>query len=283
MADIRGVGKPISYSEDNPITGWVENLRRSREAMKREPRDQAERELLGRWLAYRGRDELEETVGLACYACAHFDMDHEWRFLLTDHIRTEAGHGWGYIKQADAIDPSRDHSQPDPEFVEQYGLLPRVEHRAIQQRDLLSYIFAGNLWPYGHVTAASIQSILITTPRVLDFEERVVQAEERGHHDALLQKIHDYVWELIDRYGETYVRRRIAEIDAEALNSRSRTVFDPPRREFLKKYFNTTCENAARFLEWRDYLYLNVLGFAAEPVYIKNWPAEVPQPTPVAA
>lgn len=283
MADIRGVGKPISYSEDNPITGWVEGLRRSREAMKREPGDQAERELLGRWLAYRGRDELEETVGLACYACAHFDMDHEWRYLLTDHIRTEAGHGWGYIKQADAIDPSRDHSQPDPEFVEQYGLLPRVEHRAIQQRDLLSYIFAGNLWPYGHVTAASIQSILITTPRVLDFEERVVQAEERGHHDALLQKIHDYVWELIDRYGETYVRRRIAEIDAEALNSRSRTVFDPPRREFLKKYFNTTCENAARFLEWRDYLYLNVLGFAAEPVHIKNWPAEVPQPTPVAA
>lgn len=283
MADIRGVGKPISYAEDNPITGWVENLRRSREAMKREPRDQAERELLGRWLAYRGRDELEETVGIACYACAHFDMDHEWRYLLTDHIRTEAGHGWGYIKQGDAIDPSRDHSRPDPEFVEQYGLLPRVEHRAIQQRDLLSYIFAGNLWPYGHVTAASIQSILITTPRVLDFEERVVQAEERGHHDALLQKIHDYVWELIDRYSEGYVRTRIAEIDAEALNSRSRTVFDPPRREFLKKYFNTTCENAARFPEWRDYLYLNVLGFPAEPVYIKNWPAEVPQPTPVAA
>ena len=283
MADIRGVGKLISYSEDNPISGWVDDLRKGRDALKREPRDDAERELLGRWLGYRGRDELAETVGLACYAYSHFDLDSEWQYLLTDHIRTEAGHGWGYIKQGDQIDPERDHSRPDPEFVEQYGLLPRVEHRAIQQRDMLSYIFAGNLWPYGHVTAASIQSITITTPRVLDFEERVVQAEERGHHDALLQKIHDYVWQLIERYGEGYVRRHIAEIDAEALNSRSRTVFDPPRREFLKKYFNTTVENVQRFQEWREYLYLNVLGFPAEPVYIRNWPAEYPQPTRAAA
>lgn len=283
MVDIRGVGRPISYSDDNPITERVETLRKQRDVLKREPRDQAERELLGRWLGYRGRDELEEIVGLACYAYSHFEMDPEWRYQLTDHIRTEAGHGWGYIKQADAVDPTRDHSQPDPEFAHQYGLWPRVEHRALQQRDLLSYVFAGNLWPYGHVTAASIQSILITTPRVLDFEERVVQAEERGHHNALLQKIHDYVWELIARYGEAPVRKRIAEIDATALNSRSRTIFDPPRREFLRKYFNTTIDNVAQFHEWREYLYLNVLGFAPEPVHIKNWPAEIPQPTPVAA
>ncbi len=283
MADICGVGRPISYAEDNPITEWVEKLRKGRDTLKREPRNQEERELLGRWLGYRGRDELSETVGLACYAYSHFDMDYQWRFLLTDHIRTEAGHGWGYIKQGDFIDPSRDHSLPDPEFVETHGLLFRAEHRAIQQRDLLSYIIAGNLWPYGHVTAASIQSIVITTPRVLDFEERVVQAEERGHHDALLQKIHDYVWELIERYGEEPIRKRIAAIDAEALNSRSRTIFDPPRREFLRKHFNVPLENVTKFHEWREYLYLNVLGFPAEPVSIKNWPAEIPQPVPVAA
>ena len=50
MTDIQGVGKPISYSEDNPVSAWVENLRKSLDAEKREPRDQAERELLGRWL-----------------------------------------------------------------------------------------------------------------------------------------------------------------------------------------------------------------------------------------
>ena len=59
------------------------------------------------------------------------------------------------------------------------------------KRDFLSYIFSGNLWPYGHCTAVSIQSIQITTPKLLDFEERVVHAEERSHHDAILQKIHD--------------------------------------------------------------------------------------------
>jgi hypothetical protein len=283
MADIRGVGTPITYSEDNPVSEWVEQLRKSLDPEKREPRDQAERELLGRWLGYRGRDELENTVGMACYACSHFDMDFEWRYLLTDHIRTEAGHGWGYIKQADSIDPGRDHSRPDPDFEYEYGLWPRVEHLAIQRRDLLSYLFAGNLWPYGHVTAASIQGIHITTPRVLTFEERVVQAEERGHHDALLQKIHDYVWELIDRYGEQAIRTKIAEIDAEALNSRPRTIFDPPRRDFLRKYFNVPVENVAKFHEWREYLYLNVLGFPPEPVHIKNWPPEIPQPTPALA
>jgi hypothetical protein len=57
---------------------------------------------------------LETTVGAACYAYSHFEMDCEWRYFLADHIRTEAGHGWGYIRQADPIDPRRDHSRPDP-------------------------------------------------------------------------------------------------------------------------------------------------------------------------
>jgi hypothetical protein len=278
MADIGGVGKKISYSEDNPITAVLDELRKQRDASKREPKDDAERELLGRWLGYRGRDELETTVGAVCYAYSHFDMDSEWRYSLADHIRTEAGHGWGYIRQGDAIDPRRDHARPDPEFERQYGLLPRVEHRQLLQRDFLSYIISGNLWPYGHCTAATIQSIQITTPKVLDFEDRVVQAEERGHHDAILQKIHDYVWELIEEYGEAPIRRRIAEIDAKALNSRPRTVFDPPRREFLRKYFNVPLENVRKFPEWREYLYLNVLGFSPEPVHIENWPPEIPQP-----
>jgi hypothetical protein len=285
VTDIRGVTKPISYSEDNPISDWMHKLRHGRDGLKREPCDQAERELLGRWLGYRGRDELENIVGSAAYAFTHFgaDLDSEWRLILADHMRTEAGHGWGYIKQADLIDPSRDHSQPDPAFEEEYGLTPRSEHHALMRQDFLSYLIAGNLWPYGHATAATIQSILITTPRVLDFETRVVEAEERGHHDAALQKIHDYVWQLIDRYGEAPIRKRIAEIDAAALNGRSRTIFDPPRREFLRRYYDTTFENVTKFHEWREYLYLNVLGFPPEPVYIKHWPGEYPQPAPVAA
>src|SRR6266496_4259460 len=278
MADIRGVGKRITYSDDNPISNWIEELRDKQKPRKREPRDDAERKLLARWLGFRGRGELESIVGAACHAYSHFEMDPEWRYLLADHIRTEAGHGWGYIKQADAIDPSRDHSKPDPDFEYDNGLWPRVEHLAIQRRDLLSYIIAGNLWPYGHVTAASIQGIHITTPRVRHFEESVVQAEERGHHDALLQKIHDYVWELIDRYGEHAIRTKIAEIDAEALNSRPRTVFDPPRRDFLRKHFNVPVENVRKFPDWREYLYLNVLGFPPEPVFIEAWPEEIPQP-----
>jgi len=278
MEDIRGVGKKITYSEDNPITAALDELRKRRDGSKREPKDGAERELLARWLGYRGRDELETTVGAACYAYSHFDMDFEWRYCLADHIRTEAGHGWGYIRQANAIDPRRDHSRPDLDFERRYGLLPRVEHRQLLQRDFLSYLISGNLWPYGHCTAASIQGIQITTPKVLDFEERVVQAEERGHHDAILQKIHDYVWELVEQYGEAPIRRRIAEIDAQALNSRPRTVFDPPRREFLRKYFNVPLDNVRKFPEWREYLYLNVLGFPAQPVHIENWPEEIPQP-----
>ena len=75
MADIRGVGKKITYSEDNPISAEIEALRKSRDNIKRPPKDDEERERLARWLAHRGRDELEVTVGTACYAMAHFEMD----------------------------------------------------------------------------------------------------------------------------------------------------------------------------------------------------------------
>jgi hypothetical protein len=280
MPNLAGVGTKITYSEDNPVTVYIENLRRQREQAKREPKNDEERKLLARWMAYRGRDELECIVGAACYAYTHFasEIDSEWRLLLADHIRTEAGHGWGYIQQGNALDPSYDHAAPDPEFAEEHGLTPRVEHAALQQRDFLSFLIAGNLWPYGHVTAVSIANIKITTPKILDFEERVVHAEERGHHDAALQKLHDYVWGLIERYGEAPIKKRIAEIDAASLNSRSRTVFDPPRREFLRKYFDVPVENASRFFEWRKYLYNNVLGWDPEPVTIKTWPEEVPVP-----
>ena len=142
--DIRGVGKKITYSEDNPISAEIESLRKSRDNIKRPPKDDEERERLARWLAHRGRDELEVTVGTACYAMAHFEMDSEWRYFLAEHAGTEAGHGWGYIRQANAIDPSRDHSKPDPEFERKYGLTPRTEHHQIMKRDFLSYIFSGN-------------------------------------------------------------------------------------------------------------------------------------------
>src|SRR6266496_2905709 len=74
-----------------------------RNSQKREPKDAIEREVLGRWRGYRGRGELKTIVGSACYAYSHFDMDCEWRFLLADHIRTEAGHGWGYDKPTHSI------------------------------------------------------------------------------------------------------------------------------------------------------------------------------------
>ena len=278
MGDIRGVGKPITYSDDNPISAWVEEFRKKRNAQKREPKDADERELVARWLGYRGRGELRVIVGSACYAYSHFDMDYELRYLLADHIRTEAGHGWGYIQQANLLDPGRDHAQPDPEFERRHGLKPSMDFIESMKRDFLSYLIGGNLWPYGHCTAATIQSILITTPRVLDFEERVVHAEERGHHDAILQKLHDYVWELIEQYGEAPIRKKIAEIDAQALNSGSRVIFDPPRREFLRKHFSAPIENVVKFPAWREYLYLNVLGFPPEPVVIETWPEEIPQP-----
>jgi hypothetical protein len=285
MADIRGVGKAITYNENNDIDRWLQKFRGEREKIKREPKSDEERQLLARWLAYRGRSEMEDIVGAACYAFTHYaaELDSEWRLILADHIRTEAGHGWGYINQAKALDSSRDHEQPDPEFAEQYGLHRNPAHEALQRRDFLSFLIAGNLWPYGHCTAATIQSIVITTPKVLDFEERVVQAEERGHHDAALQKLHDYVWEQIDRYGQPYVQKRIAEIDAEALNSGSRVPFDPPRRDFLVKYFGSPVENVKMFYEWRKYLYKNVLGWDAEPVTIKAWPEGVEIAQPLAA
>ncbi len=285
MADIGGVGKTITYSEENPVGEWMDKLRKEREKVKREPRSDEERRLLGRWLGYRGRDELQCIVGSAAYAYTHFasELDSEWRLLLADHMRTEAGHGWGYIKQGDLVDPSIDHGQPDPAFTEEYGVYPRQDHWAIMTRDFLSYLISGNLWPYGHCTALTIQSINITTPKVLDFEERVVHAEERGHHDAILQKLHDYVWQQIDNYGEGYVKKRVAEIDAAALNAGSRICFDPPRRDFLRKYYDVPLENASKFFEWRRYLYHNVLGWEPEAVTIRDWPKEILVPLQKAA
>ena len=42
--------------------------------------------------------------------------------------------------------------------------------------------------------------------------------------------------------------------------------------------FDVTIENVRKFHEWREYLYLNVLGFPPEPVFIRAWPEEIPQP-----
>ena len=106
----------------------------------------------------------------------------------------------------------------------------------------------------------------------------VHEGEPDIRNGAILQKLHDHVWRLIEEYGEGPIQRKIAEIDAQALNSRSRTVFDPPMREFLRKNFDVTIENVRKFHEWRDYLYLNVLGFPPAPVVIMDWPEEIPQP-----
>jgi hypothetical protein len=257
----------------------------NRDHLKHEPRNDEERVRLARWLGFRGRQELECIVGSACYAYTHFagDLDSEFRYLLADHIGTEAGHGWGYIRQGNAIEPERDHSQPDPEFEAMYGLCAKRDHVELMKRDFLSYLIAGNNWSYGPATAVTIQSINTTTPKVLDFEHRVVHAEERGHHNAILQKIHDYVWQLIDRYGEEPIRKRIAAIDEAALNAGSRVCFDPPLRNFLRKYYDVPLENVTRFFEFREYLYLNVLGFPPEPIQIKTWPPEIPQPSLVPA
>jgi hypothetical protein len=54
-------------------------------------------------------------------------------------------------------------------------------------------------------------------------------------------------------------------------------VFDPPRRDFLRKHFDVPLDNVRWFFRWREYLYLNVLGFPPEPVHIENWPKEIPQ------
>src|SRR4051794_41474813 len=81
MTDLRGVGRPITYDDDNPLTQWTDELRKVRYAQKREPQEQAERELLGRWMGFRGRWELEHIVAAGCYAYANFtdDLDTEWR------------------------------------------------------------------------------------------------------------------------------------------------------------------------------------------------------------
>ena len=44
MADIRGVGKPITYSDQNPVAEWVETtLYMNRDHLKHEPRNDEER------------------------------------------------------------------------------------------------------------------------------------------------------------------------------------------------------------------------------------------------
>ena len=89
---------------------------------------------------------------------------------------------------------------------ESSGSCRAVEHDHLLRRDFLSYLIAGNLWPYGHCTAAT-RGIQITNPRVLEFERTVVHAEERDHHGKILQKVHDHVWQLIEEYGEGPIRR----------------------------------------------------------------------------
>ena len=66
--------------------------------------------------------------------------------------------------------------------------------------------------------------------------------------------------------------------ESEFIGEWTRKAFYQPRREFLRKYFNVPLENANKFHEWREYLYLNVLSFLPEPVYIETWPEETPQP-----
>ncbi|HZA55051.1 MAG TPA: hypothetical protein VE616_12440 [Candidatus Udaeobacter sp.] len=74
MADIRGVGKKITYSEDNAISAELEEFRKKRDAVKREPKDDAERELLARWLGHRGRDEsfCGNTLTSRLRTCGNF-------------------------------------------------------------------------------------------------------------------------------------------------------------------------------------------------------------------
>ena len=284
MADISGVGTPITYSEDNPVSQWMSRVRGEFETKRRPPADDAELKLFARWNGFRGRRELDLTVGSACYAYSHFraDLDAEWQFLLMDHARTEAGHGWCFIRQSDAMDPSIDHAQPDPDLTREFGPQVSQAHTNLVSRDFLSYLIAGNLWAYGHCTAMTTISI-VTTPKLTDFLENVVQAEERTHHDAILQKLHDYVWSLIERYGFESIRKRISEIDEEALNNCSRLPFDPPRRDFVRQYLGNPVHNLEKFYEWRRYLYLNVLGWEPDPVTIRNWPSDVPVPAQTLA
>jgi len=277
LANLAGVGTPITYTEDNPILNRIKEWRKKRWGQVREPQNDAERVLIADWLGYRGRREAgpDGTVGAATHAYTHLEMDLQWRHLLSEHIAEECSHGWSFVQLADKIDPSKDHSKPDPAFVEKYGLGARNNHGAIIRRDFLSFIFAGNPWVYGHVTA-SVRLPGITTPEVVHYQRTSQLAGEEEHHYHMLQKIHDTVWELIDGYGEFAIRRRIAEIDEEALNNNSRTIWDPPTREFLVNQLGGSLEMAPLFPAWREYLYLNVLGWEPEPVTIKEWPAGVP-------
>lgn len=284
MAGIEGVGTRITYSEDNPISAWVTKTKKEFDAKRRPPASDEERKLFARWNGFRGRRELNLTSGSACYAYCHFsgELDPEFQYLLLDHAKTEAGHGWGFIRQADLMDPEMDHSKPDPELTEKYGPRVSLEHWQLITRDFLSYLIGGNLWPYGHATAMTTASI-ITTPKLDDFLVHTVHAEERSHHDAILQKMHDYIWRQIELYGFQPIRKRIAQIDNEALNNNSRLAFDPPRRDFVRKYLGNPVNNLEKFFEWRRYLYLNVLGWEPEPVTIRNWPEDVPVPKQIAA
>jgi hypothetical protein len=119
MPDIRAVGKPIPYSDDNPVSNWIENLREQRKAHKREPRNDAERKLLARWLGYRGRGELERIVGRRHAHCtAMIQMA-----FAADHLRTEAGHA-GAIQQAN--DATRVAITLPTEFETEYGFAPAI-------------------------------------------------------------------------------------------------------------------------------------------------------------
>jgi hypothetical protein len=277
MANIDGVGTPITYSEDNPILNRIKEWRKKRWQQVREPQNDAERKLIADWLGYRGRREpsMYGTVGAAINAYGNFEMDLEWRRLLSEHIAEETGHGCSFVKLADQIDPSKDHSVPDPEFTTRHGLGPALNHVTLVRRDFLSFIIAGNPWIYGHVTA-SVRLPGITTPEVIHYQRTDQLAGEEEHHLHMLQKIHDTVWALIDRYGDA-VKKRIADIDQEALNNRSRTIWDPPTRSFLVNELGGSLEMAPLFFDWRRYLYLNVLGWEPEPATISEWPAGVPQ------
>jgi hypothetical protein len=70
----------------------------------------------------------------------------------------------------------------------------------------------------------------------------VVHAEERSHspENPRLRVEHR---DLGRRTNSPAYR----EIEKQALNSRLRTIFDPPRREFLRKYFNVPVENVRKF------------------------------------
>src|SRR4051812_19062222 len=122
MANLAGVGTPISYNEDNEVLLVVKDWRKRRSADVHPPRNDAERLLLADWLGYRGRDEIIGICGAAAHALAHFDLDIDWRVMLAEHLEEETGHGINFIRFGDKLDPSKDHKLPDPEFEQKYGL-----------------------------------------------------------------------------------------------------------------------------------------------------------------